>query len=203
VTSIHNVQPDYDANKVVAPKEWVKEFIEADAPSYLEVYDENNALRREIEAHFKDRVVVADRLEQEATLFKVMRSERLVVIAILAFVVFLASFGVVSALTIIALEKDNDIKTLWAMGASNEQLRKLFFTNGMYITLSGWGTGMLLGTAIILLQKYVGLITLGSGYVQEYYPVTLKLEHFLLTTIIVLGIGTIMSLWSTKNVVRD
>lgn len=203
VTSIHNVQPDYDANKVVAPKEWVKEFIEADAPSYLEVYDESNALRREIEAHFKDRVVVADRLEQEATLFKVMRSERLVVIAILAFVVFLASFGVVSALTIIALEKDNDIKTLWAMGASNEQLRKLFFTNGMYITLSGWGTGMLLGTAIILLQKYVGLITLGSGYVQEYYPVTLKLEHFLLTTIIVLGIGTIMSLWSTKNVVRD
>ena len=203
VTGIHSVQPDYDANKVIAPREWVQEFTGAAAPSYLEVYEDRTALRRELEAYFGDRVIIADRLEQEATLFKVMRSERLVVIAILAFVVFLASFGVVSALTIIALEKDNDIKTLWAMGATNEQLRKLFFTNGMYITLSGWGVGMLVGIAIILLQKYVGIITLGSGYVQEYYPVTLKFEHVLLTTLIVLGIGTIMSLWSTKNVVRD
>jgi len=203
VTGIHSVQPDYDASKVIAPKEWVQEFTGAQAPSYLEVYDESAALRRDLEAHFGERAVIADRLEQEATLFKVMRSERLVVIAILAFVVFLASFGVVSALTIIALEKDNDIKTLWAMGATNDQLRKLFFTNGMYITLSGWGVGMLLGISIILIQKYVGIITLGSGYVQEYYPVTLKIEHIILTTLIVLGIGTIMSLWSTKNVVRD
>jgi lipoprotein-releasing system permease protein len=148
-------------------------------------------------------VVVADRLEQEATLFKVMRSERLVVIAILAFVVFLASFGVVSALTIIALEKDNDIRTLWSMGASNAQLRQLFFTNGMYIVGTGWALGMTLAILLIVLQQQVGLITLGSGYVQEFYPVTLKLSHVVLTTLIVLGIGTLMSAWSTKNVVRD
>ena len=107
-------------------------------------------------------MVVADRLEQEATLFKVMRSERLVVIAILAFVVFLASFGVVSALTIIALEKDNDIRTLWSMGASNAQLRQLFFTNGMYIVGTGWALGMTLAILLIVLQQQVGLITLGS-----------------------------------------
>jgi lipoprotein-releasing system permease protein len=148
-------------------------------------------------------VIVADRLEQEATLFKVMRSERLVVIAILAFVVFLASFGVVSALTIIALEKDNDIRTLWSMGASNAQLRQLFFTNGMYIVVAGWALGMTLAILLIVLQQQVGLITLGSGYVQEFYPVTLKLSHVVLTTLIVLGIGTLMSAWSTKNVVRD
>jgi len=148
-------------------------------------------------------VIVADRLEQEATLFKVMRSERLVVIAILAFVVFLASFGVVSALTIIALEKDNDIRTLWSMGASNAQLRQLFFTNGMYIVVAGWALGMTLAILLIVLQQQVGLITLGSGYVQEFYPVTLKLSHVVLTTLIVLVIGTLMSAWSTKNVVRD
>ena len=68
--------------------------------------------------HFGDRAIIADRLEQEATLFKVMRSERLVVLAILAFVVVLASFGIVSALTIIALEKKSDIYTLWSMGTS-------------------------------------------------------------------------------------
>ena len=148
-------------------------------------------------------MVVADRLEQEATLFKVMRSERLVVIAILAFVVFLASFGVVSALTIIALEKDNDIRTLWSMGASNAQLRQIFFTNGMFIVGAGWALGMIIGIILIVLQQQIGLITLGSGYVQEFYPMTLKLSHVALTTLIVLGIGTLMSAWSTKNVVRD
>ena len=203
VTGIHTVQPDYDANKVIAPRGWVQEFTGAIHPSYLEVYAEDKALRTSIENHFGDRVVVADRLEQEATLFKVMRSERLVVIAILAFVVFLASFGVVSALTIIALEKDNDIRTLWSMGASNAQLRQLFFTNGMYIVGAGWALGMTLAILLIVLQQQVGLITLGSGYVQEFYPVTLKLSHVVLTTLIVLGIGTLMSAWSTKNVVRD
>ena len=160
-------------------------------------------MRVSIESHFGERVVVADRLEQEVTLFKVMRSERLVVIAILAFVVFLASFGVVSALTIIALEKDNDIRTLWSMGASNAQLRQIFFTNGMYIVVTGWALGITIGSILIVLQQQVGLITLGSGYVQEFYPVTLKNSHLVLTTLIVLGIGTLMSAWSTKYVVKD
>jgi len=110
---------------------------------------------------------------------------------------------VVSALTIIALEKDNDIRTLWSMGASNAQLRQLFFTNGMYIVVAGWALGMTLAILLIVLQQQVGLITLGSGYVQEFYPVTLKLSHVVLTTLIVLVIGTLMSAWSTKNVVRD
>jgi lipoprotein-releasing system permease protein len=199
VTSIHSVQPDYDANKVIAPHEWVKAFTGATNPSYLEVYESSPALRKELESYFKDRVRVEDRLEQEATLFKVMRSERLVVVGILAFVVLLASFGIVSALTIIALEKKNDIRTLWSMGASAAQLRATFFTNGLLIVLSGWGAGMVLGTLTVAAQHYIGIIPLGTGYVQEYYPVELTLEHVGLTTLIVLSVGTLMSLWSTRR----
>ena len=146
----------------------------------------------------------SDRLEQEVTLFKVMRSERLVVIAILAFVVFLASFGVVSALTIIALEKNNDIRTLWSMGASNAQLRQIFFTNGMYIVVTGWALGMTIGIILIVLQQQVGLITLGSGWpCTGILSSNAKNSHLVLTTLIVLGIGTLMSAWSTKYVVKD
>ena len=145
---------------------------------------------------------MADRLEQEITIYKLLRSERLVVIAILAFVVFLASFGVVSALTIIALEKDNDIRTLWSMGASNGQLRRLFFTNGMYIVGAGWVLGMIIALILIFLQLQFKLISWGPE-VDQFYPVTLKLSHVLLTTAIVLSIGIIMSAWSTRNVVRN
>ena len=203
VTSIHTVQPDYDVNKAIAPKSWVQTFTGAKHPSYLEVYDDDNALRKSIEAYFGDRAITADRLEQEATLFKVMRSERLVVLAILAFVVVLASFGIVSALTIIALEKKSDIYTLWSMGTSNAQLRSIFFKNGLLIVLAGWAVGLSLGTTIILIQKYVGVVSLGSGYIQEYYPVVLSWKHYLLTTSIVLSIGTAISMWSTVKVIQQ
>ena len=203
VTSIHTVQPDYDVNKAIAPRSWVQTFTGAKNPSYLEVYDDDNALRKSIEAYFGDRAIIADRLEQEATLFKVMRSERLVVLAILAFVVVLASFGIVSALTIIALEKKNDIYTLWSMGTSNAQLRAIFFKNGLLIVLAGWAVGLGIGTSIILVQKYIGVVSLGSGYIQEYYPVVLSWQHYLLTTTIVLSIGTVISLWSTGKVIQQ
>jgi len=203
VTSIHTVQPDYDVNKAIAPRSWVQTFTGAKHPSYLEVYDDDNALRKSIEAYFGDRAIIADRLEQEATLFKVMRSERLVVLAILAFVVVLASFGIVSALTIIALEKKNDIYTLWSMGTSNAQLRAIFFKNGLLIVLAGWAVGLGIGTSIILIQKYIGVVSLGSGYIQEYYPVVLSWQHYLLTTTIVLSIGTAISLWSTGKVIQQ
>ena len=203
VTSIHTVQPDYDVNKAIAPRSWVQTFTGAKHPSYLEVYADDNALRKSIEAYFGDRAIIADRLEQEATLFKVMRSERLVVLAILAFVVVLASFGIVSALTIIALEKKNDINTLWSMGTSNAQLRAIFFKNGLLIVLAGWAVGLGIGTSIILIQKYIGVVSLGSGYIQEYYPVVLSWQHYLLTTTIVLSIGTSISLWSTGKVIQQ
>ena len=203
VTSIHTVQPDYDVNKAIAPRSWVQTFTGAKHPSYLEVYDDDNALRKSIEAYFGDRAIIADRLEQEATLFKVMRSERLVVLAILAFVVVLASFGIVSALTIIALEKKHDIYTLWSMGTSNAQLRAIFFKNGLLIVLAGWAVGLGIGTSIILIQKYIGVVSLGSGYIQEYYPVVLSWQHYLLTTTIVLSIGTSISLWSTGKVIQQ
>lgn len=201
VVSVHTLQPDYD-RKVIAPSDWVKEFTGAKHPSYLEVYSDDDDLRKSIEDHFSDRVVVADRLEQEITTYKLMRSERLVVIAILAFVVLLASFGVVSALTIIALEKDNDIRTLWSMGASNGQLRRLFFTNGMYIVGAGWALGMVIALILIFLQQQFKLIKYGPG-VNQFYPVKIEPSNVLLTTAIVLSIGIIMSAWSTRNVVRN
>ena len=203
VTSIHTVQPDYDVNKAIAPRSWVQTFTGAKHPSYLEVYDDDNALRKSIEVYFGDRAIIADRLEQEATLFKVMRSERLVVLAILAFVVVLASFGIVSALTIIALEKKNDIYTLWSMGTSNAQLRAICFKDGLRMVLAGWAVGLGIGTSIILIQKYIGVVSLGSGYIQEYYPVVLSWQHYLLTTTIVLSIGTSISLWSTGKVIQQ
>ena len=202
-TAIHSVQADYDQKFAIAPEVWFKEFTGMTAPSFLEVHTtDETAVRKLLERYFKDSVIIADRLEQEATLFKVMRSERIVVVCILSFIVLLASFGVVSALLIIALEKKSDVRTLWSMGGSDKDLRKIFFKNGILIVSTGWLSGLLLGIAIIVLQKWIGIVPLGSGYVQEYYPVSLKWQHVVLTTVIVLGIGSFLSAWATRRVIK-
>ncbi|MGB2353467.1 MAG: ABC transporter permease [Schleiferiaceae bacterium] len=202
-TAIHSVQADYDQKFAIAPQGWFKEFTGMTAPSFLEVHTtDETAVRNLLERYFKDTVIISDRLEQEATLFKVMRSERIVVVCILSFIVLLASFGVVSALLIIALEKKSDVRTLWSMGSSDKDLRKIFFKNGILIVSTGWLSGLLLGIAIIALQKWVGIVPLGSGYVQEYYPVSLKWQHVVLTTVIVLGIGSSLSAWATRRVIK-
>ena len=202
-TAIHSVLPDYDQKYALAPQGWFKDFTGAKAPSFIEIHTaEERRVRKAIEAHFGNRMTVANRLEQEATLFKVMRSERMVVVFILAFIVLLASFGVVSALIIIALEKKDDVHTLWAMGASEADLRSIFFKNGLLIVATGWLSGMVVGLGIIALQHYVGIVPLGTGYVQEYYPVSLKWEHIALTSAIVLGIGSSLSAWATRRVIK-
>ena len=202
-TAIHSVQADYDQKFAIAPEGWFKEFTGMTAPSFLEVHTtDETAVRKLLERYFKDTVIISDRLEQEATLFKVMRSERIVVVCILSFIVLLASFGVVSALLIIALEKKSEVRILWSMGGSDKDLRKIFFKNGILIVSTGWLSGILLGIAIIALQKWIGIVPLGSGYVQEYYPVSLKWQHVVLTTVIVLGIGSSLSAWATRRVIK-
>ena len=200
-TSIHAVQPDYDQKYVLCPEEWFKEFTGISKPSFVEVHTgDEDQLRTALSKYFGDRVTVADRLEQEATLFKVMRSERIVVIGILTFIVLLASFGVVSALLIIALEKKEDVNTLRSMGATETDLRSIFFKNGLLIVLTGWGSGLIFGGILIALQQFVGIVPLGTGYVQEYYPVVLEWQHVALTSGIVLTIGTALSAWATRKV---
>ena len=200
-TSIHAVQPDYDQKYVLCPEEWFKEFTGISKPSFVEVHTgDEDQLRTALSKYFGDRVTVADRLEQEATLFKVMRSERIVVIGILTFIVLLASFGVVSALLIIALEKKEDVNTLRSMGATETDLRGIFFKNGLLIVLTGWGSGLIFGGILIALQQFVGIVPLGTGYVQEYYPVVLEWQHVALTSAIVLTIGTALSAWATRKV---
>jgi hypothetical protein len=61
---------------------------------------------------------------------------------------------------------------------------------------------MVVGLGIIALQHYVGIVPLGTGYVQEYYPVSLKWEHIALTSAIVLGIGSSLSAWATRRVIK-
>ncbi|NVK26514.1 MAG: ABC transporter permease [Flavobacteriia bacterium] len=135
--------------------------------------------------------VVRNRDDLQVSIFKVLQSEGLITFLVLTFILIVASFGILSSVNILILEKRKDLHTLWSMGASEKLLRKIFMAEGLLISLGGASIGFVLGLIIVLLQKHVGLLSMGSGYIVEYYPVEIRLADMLqiLATILIVGLS--------------
>jgi lipoprotein-releasing system permease protein len=137
--------------------------------------------------------VVKDRFEQQALLYRVMQSEKWAIFLILTFILIIATFNVISSLTMLILDKKKDVAVLHSMGASNRLIRRIFLLEGIMISIGGALLGLFLGGLISWLQQTFGLISLGGGtgtFVVDSYPVAIKATDFLLVfaTVIILGL---------------
>ena len=99
------------------------------------------------------------------------------------------------------LEKKKDIQTLVSMGATKNLIRRIFFTEGLMINLSGALCGMALGLIVCWLQQYVGLIRLEGGIV-EFYPVKVKAIEMAYILITVLAIGFLTAWYPVRNLTK-
>ena len=137
---------------------------------------------------------IQNRFEQNAGLFSVMRIEKWIIYAILSLILIVAAFNMVGALTMLVLEKKQDISVLHALGASRNFIQKIFLSEGLLLALIGGGTGMLLAFLIGWLQTKYHLIPLeGSTFMIDYFPVKMVFSDFLLVTLTILIIALIAS----------
>ena len=188
---------DIDGTTVLAPYEWLSELIGYDGiASAVEVFTNQSAnlnkIKREIKAILGPDYNVFDQYEQQSTLYKMMRSEKLAVYLILVFILVMATFNVIGSLSMLIIEKKKDTATLRAMGGDNSLIRSIFLNEGTIISVVGGIIGLVLGIIAVLLQQYVGIIRLGDGtgsYIVEYYPVALQMQDILivLATITIIG----------------
>jgi ABC-type lipoprotein release transport system permease subunit len=132
---------------------------------------------------------VKDREEQNAVMYKTLRSEKLWTFIILVFILIIATFNVIGSLTMLIIEKKKDIGILHNMGADVSLIRKIFLFEGLMITMIGAITGMLLGLIICYLQIKFSLVKLTEGYVVDAYPIAFRATDFLAVTGAVLLIG--------------
>lgn len=137
-----------------------------------------------------------------AILYKTNQAEKWITFMILAFILLIAAFNILSSLTILIMDKKEDIKVLRSMGASKTLIKQIFFTEGILINLIGAGGGLLLGSIICLLQQHVGLLKLGGGIV-EYYPVEIQPIDFILITTTVIIIGGFSSYFPVKLLTKN
>ncbi|MDR1645453.1 MAG: FtsX-like permease family protein [Tannerellaceae bacterium] len=140
--------------------------------------------------------VVADRYEQQDVYFRMMQSEKWMIFLILCFILLIALFNLTGSLSMLMIEKQDDVRTLRAMGAGDRLIRRIFLLEGWMISALGALTGVVVGLALCLLQQEAGLIKMGAAgtFVVDNYPVEVAPSDILIILATVLGVG-FLSAW--------
>lgn len=141
---------------------------------------------------------VKTKLEQNEILYKMLKTEELAVFLIFSLIVVVALFNMFGALIMIFLEKKSNLKTLSVLGLTKEKIGVLFTFQGLYITVFGCFGGLVLGSILLSLQNYFSILNLAPNLP---YPVSFELKNFLLTFIIVVIVGAIVS-YSVSMLIR-
>jgi len=204
VSGLYFVSSDFDNKYVFLPIETVRELLEYTnecTSIELGVASGKNAdeIRAEVSRVLGSGYKVETRYQQNEVLYKTLKSEKMWTFLILIFVLVIATFNTIGSLTLLIIEKKKDIGVLWSMGAGRNVIRRIFFTEGMLISLAGTASGIALGVLVCVLQKQFGLIRFGEGFVVDYYPVQINFSDLGNILIAVTAIG-LLAAWYPVNV---
>lgn len=141
---------------------------------------------------------VSDRFRQNESLYKMMRYEKASIYLILIFVILIIGLNIHASLSMLIIEKREDISTLRAMGAGEKLIRRVFVLEGWFISLLGLAIGLLMGLAFCLLQKRFGLISMPGNFVIQAYPVVLKGSDLLITALSVAILGYLIAAFTER-----
>ena len=158
--------------------------------------DIDNA-KEEIQAMLGDKYKVLDRYEQQADTFNIMRIEKLFAYVFLTFILMVACFNIIGSLSMLIIDKKNDVITLRNLGATDGQIRRIFLFEGRMISAAGAVIGIVLGLILCWLQQTYGLVQLGDqagNFVVNAYPISVHPEDILLIFLTVILVGW-LSVW--------
>lgn len=157
---------------------------------------DTDAVKKHIQDLLGDDFLVQDRYEQQADTYRIMEIEKLISYLFLTFILMIACFNVIGSLSMLIIDKRDDVVTLRNLGASDRQIVRIFLFEGRMISFFGAFAGVVLGLLLCWLQQEYGLIALGSSgsFVVDAYPVSVHASDVLLIFITVLLVG-FLSVW--------
>ena len=205
---------EYDEKYVFVPLDFARSIMNYENEvTSIELKLENPRnyvkIRASIEKVLGENYILKDKYQQEESLYKTMKSEKLMVFVILAFILVVAGFNMIGTLSMLIIEKKDDLSVLYAMGARKSLVRRIFLVQGSFISLLGGVAGLLIGLLVCFLQMKFHLVGLGdgsSGYLINYYPVQIEWLDFvfvLLTILIISVITSYIPVRYMKNIVID
>lgn len=152
------------------------------------------------------RYLVQDRYEQQADTFRIMQIEKFIAYLFLSFILLVASFNIISSLSMLMIEKQENVATLRALGANDSQIRQIFLFEGWLISGIGALLGIVGGLALCWAQIRFGFIKLGASegsFVVDAYPVSIQATDVLLTFLTVLLVGLLAVWLPVRRMTRD
>ncbi|WP_028526192.1 ABC transporter permease [Runella limosa] len=160
----------------------------------LQPNSDSNQVKNEIQDLLGDTFVVRTRDEQNADLLRAIRIEKLFVTVSLGLIILVAAINIFFSLSMLVIEKRDDIKMLFAMGANASTVKRIFLLEGSLIAFTGALFGLFLGIGACLLQKQYGLFSMGIvSSVVDAYPVKMEWPDFVITAVTVISITILVS----------
>ena len=163
---------------------------------------QSSIVKSSIEKDLGEGFRVLDRYEQQADFFRILRIEKLLTILLLVFILLIASFNIIGSLSMLIIDKREDIRILSDLGADEPTIRRIFLFEGWLISALGTLIGLILGLAICLEQQHYGWLKLGSGndYIISAYPVQVQAPDILLVAFIVLALGFLAAYYPSRKI---
>lgn len=157
--------------------------------------DENTVIKK-LKEKLGDDFRVQNRYEQQADTFRIMEIEKLISYIFLTFILMIACFNVIGSLSMLIIDKKNDVQTLRNLGASDSQIVRIFLFEGRMISFIGAVSGVIIGLVLCLIQQEYGIISLGTAgsFIVDAYPVSVHAWDVVLVFATVLIVGFI-SVW--------
>ncbi|MEJ8841278.1 FtsX-like permease family protein [Lacibacter sp. H375] len=195
-TGSFSIQQDFDNKYVITNIDILKEMLGLKPNEYssaeiklVNIKDEEQTIAA-LQKVLGRGYLVENRYQQNRSLFAVMQLEKWAIYGILSLILVIAAFNMIGALTMLVLEKEQDIQILQAMGGGRKFIQKIFLTEGVLLALTGSIIGIILALIFSYLQVTFKLIPLTGSFVIDYYPVKILLTDILLviTTVIVIGL---------------
>lgn len=160
-----------------------------------------NQAKKQIRHLLEEDYQVLDRYEQQADFFRILKIEKLLTILLMTFILLIACFNIISSLSMLMIDKKEDIRILSNLGADETAIRKIFLYEGWLISSLGAVIGLIVGLILSLVQEHFGLIKLGNGteYVISSYPVQVRSLDILIVAIVVLLLGFVSAWYPVRK----
>ena len=194
-------QQKYDDNLMLVDIDLTRRLLDYDSTevtalqvAVAEGYSVKQA-KKEIVSVLGEGYAVQDRYEQQEDFFRILRVEKLLTTLLLVFILLIATFNGIGSLSMLIIDKQQDIRTLSHLGASEKMIRSVFVLEGWMVNALGAFGGLVVGLVVCLLQEHLGLLKLGNGveYVIEAYPVAVQGWDIVMVIVVVLALGAISS----------
>ena len=173
--------------------------LENQAVGSIDIYSKVESTKK-IESFFGSDYEIENRIQQNATIYKMLNTEQFAIYLIFSLIIVVALFNVFGALMMIGVEKRKNLQTVLVLGGSKNQVGKIFFYQGLLIVVSGCFIGVLIGSGLIALQQKLSVFMITSTLA---YPVIFELNNFLFVFFIVVVLGCIASALASRYVKKS